>query len=222
MMKDTKMDIAYVTVADLTSKQGAVEHIIRVSQGLAELGNVVHLIAGTSSRDFSPTSATNLVCHPAPIAGVSPPKAVAKVAQHALNVVKQKDVDIVYLRTFPIDYILFTRHLIQMTVPYVCELNTITDTEYKAKGQALKGMVYRFWEGRTLAKSLGWLPVTQEIRMWAERVSRTHKSFIIAGNGVTIDAVTAKRSRKEVRRTLGAPDSIPVLVMAGFSRPWSR
>jgi len=214
------MDIAYVTVVDLASKQGSVDHIIGISRGLAELGNVVHLIAGLGSGDFSLTSATNLIYHLAPIAGLSPPKAVAKVAQHALNVIKQKDIDIVYLRTFPIDYILFTRHLIQMKVPYVCELNTITDTEYKAKGQALKGMVYRFLEGRTLAKSLGWLPVTQEICMWAERASRTRKPFIVAGNGVAIDAVTVKRSRKEVRRTLGVPDSLPVLVMAGFSRPW--
>ena len=214
------MDIAYVTVVDLTSKQGAVDHIIGISQGLAELGNTVHLIAGTSSCEFSPTSTTNLVYHLAPIAGLSPPKAVAKVAQHALNVIKQKVVDVVYLRTFPIDYILFTRHLIQMKVPYVCELNTITDTEYRAKGRALRGIVYRFLEGCTLARSVGWLPVTQEIRMWAERISGTCKPFLIAGNGVEIDAVAVNRSRKEVRRMLGVPDSIPVLVMAGFSRPW--
>lgn len=221
-MKDSKpkMDIAYVTVVDLASKQGSVDHIIGISQGLAELGNTVHLIAGKSSRDFNLPSATNLIYHPAPIAGLSPPKAVARVAQHALNVVKKENVDIVYLRTFPVDYILFTRHLIRMKVPYVCELNTITDTEYRAKGQALRGMVYRFWEGCTLAKSLGWLPVTQEIRMWAERISRTRKPFIIAGNGVAIDAVTVKRPRKEVRQTLGVPDSTPVLVMTGFSRPW--
>jgi glycosyltransferase involved in cell wall biosynthesis len=214
------MDIAYVTVVDLASKSGAVDHVIGISQGLAELGNTVHLIAATSSRDFSPISTTNLIYHPVPIAGFSPPRAVAKVAQHALNVIKKRDVDIVYLRTFPIDYILFTRHLIQMKVPYVCELNTITDAEYRAKGHTLRGMVYRFFEGRTLARSLGWLPVTQEIRMWAERISRMCKPFIIAGNGVAIDTVTVKRSRKEVRQMLGVPDSITVLVMAGFSRPW--
>jgi glycosyltransferase involved in cell wall biosynthesis len=214
------MDIAYVTVADLASKQGSIDHIIGISQGLAELGNTVHLIAGTRSRDFSPTSAVNLVYHLAPIAGLSPPKALAKVTQHALNGIKQRDVDIVYLRTFPMDYILFTRHLIYMKVPYVCEINTKTDAEYRAKGQTLRGMVYRFFEGCTLAKSLGWLPVTQEIRLWAERISRTRKPFIVAGNGVTIDAVTIKRSREEVRQTLGVPDSIPVLAMAGFSRPW--
>jgi hypothetical protein len=94
------MDIAYVTVADLASKQGAVDHVIGISQDLAELGNTVHLIAGTGSRDFSPTSATNLIYHLAPIAGWSPPKAVAKVAQHALNVIKRENVDVVCLRTF--------------------------------------------------------------------------------------------------------------------------
>jgi glycosyltransferase involved in cell wall biosynthesis len=219
-MENPKMDIAYVTVADLTSKQGAVEHIIGVSQGLAELGNLVHLIAGTSSRDFVPTFSPNLIYHLAPIAGFSPPKAVAVLARHALGVIRQKDVDIVYLRTFPMDYLLFTRHLIRMRVPYVCELNTITDTEYRAKGQRLRGMLYRFWEGRTLAKSLGWLPVTQEICIWAERISRTRKPFVVAGNGVAVDAATAKRSREDVRRTLGVPQSMPVLVMAGFSRPW--
>ncbi len=214
------MDIAYVTVVDLASKSGAVDHVIGISQGLAEMGNTVHLIAGTSSRDFSLTSATNLIYHPVLIAGLPPHKAVGKVAQHALNVIKQKDVDIVHLRIFPIDYILFTRHLIQMKIPYVCELNTITDAEYRAKGQALKGMVYRFFEGRTLARSLGWLPLTQEIRTWAERISRMCKPFIIAGNGVAIDTVTVKRSCKEVRQMLGVPDATPVLVMAGFSRPW--
>ena len=214
------MNIAYVTVTDLASKQGAVDHIIGISQGLAELGSTVHLIAGISTRDFSPTSAANLVFHLAPIAGLSPPRALVKVAQHALNVIKQRDVDIVYLRPFPLDYVLFTRHLLKMKVPYVCELNTMTDAEHRAKGQILKGTVYCFLEGRTLAKSLGWLPVTQEIRMWAERISRTRKPFVVAGNGVAIDALAVKRSREEVRRTLGVPDFIPVLVMAGFSRPW--
>lgn len=213
------MDIAYVTVADLASKSGAVDHVLGISQGLAELGNTVHLIAGASSRDFSSTS-TNLIHHSVPIAGLSPPKAVAKVAKHALNVIQQRDIEIVYLRTFPIDYILFTRHLIQMKVPYACELNTITDAEYRAKGQTLKGIIYRFWEGRTLAKSLGWLPVTQEIRAWAERISRTQKPFLIAANGVAIDTAIVKKSRKEVRQMLGVPDSLPVLIMAGFSRPW--
>jgi len=213
------MDIAYVTVAGLASKSGDLDHVLGISQGLAELGNTVHLIAGASSRDFSSTS-TNLIYHSVPIAGLSPPQAAAKLAKHALNVIQQKDIEIVYLRTFPIDYILFTRHLIQMKVPYVCELNTITDAEYRAKGQTLKGIIYRFWEGRTLAQSLGWLPVTQEIRIWAERISRTRKPFLIAANGVAIDTATVKKSRKEVRRMLGVPDSLPVLVMAGFSRPW--
>lgn len=35
-----------------------------------------------------------------------------------------------------------------------------------------------------------------------------------------METATVKKSRKEVRQMLGVPDSLPVLVMAGFSRPW--
>jgi len=189
--------------------------VLGLSSALAEIGHEVHLVA-TESASHNLSSIPNLNLHLDP-AGK---RMTVIVAKRARSVVEQVKPDIVYLRTFIVDYPLFSRHLRRVGVPYVAELNTVTDAERAALGATLEGKLFRFLEGRTLAHAAAWLPVTNEIYQYAKRASRVTKPFLIAKNGFDVGRVVPKFSRAAVREKLGVADSTPVMVMHGFRYPW--
>lgn len=214
------MIILYVTASDINAKGGDIDHVLAISKGLAKLGNKVHLIVCSSSDNRNEITVDNFKQYIVPVKELSVLNKILKLARFALDFIKKNKVDILYLRTFPLDFLLFTRHLNKYKIPYVCELNTITCNEYKSRGQYLKGKVFEFFEGITIRNSDGILPVTDEIARWAEKIGGMSKPFYIACNGVDVDKINPRKTYHEIRKDLGVSDNMPVLAMAGFSRPW--
>lgn len=157
---------------------------------------------------------------PADAQGMSLFKVALSVSRKSRALALREKPDIVYLREFPLDWLFMTRRLASARIPYVTEINTMVLHQSRAKGKLLKGLVYTFSERYTLASSLAWLPVTEEIARWARRVAGVSRPYIIAGNGVDPDPVSPVRSREEVRRSHGVDDRTKVLIMAGVCFPW--
>lgn len=212
------MKIAYISLVDLASRSGAVDHVVGIARGLADLGHEVHLLAPAADQAAARVRAAGLVLHV--VGGRSVPGRMASMARTAREVLRREAFDLVYLRVFPLDHWLLTRWLVAEGIPYVCELNTMTDQEYRAKGKARLGRLLARSEGRTLADARAWLPVTEEIRTWAERTAGLRRPAAIAMNGIALDDLAPARSRAEVREALGTPATAPVLVMSGFTSPW--
>ncbi|EYB68144.1 hypothetical protein DEIPH_ctg026orf0047 [Deinococcus phoenicis] len=210
------MKIVYVSALDLSLHLGSVDHVLGVSRGWAALGHEVHLVSARSG----PVEAPGPHLHLSDTSGLSTRHSLQAVSRQARRVIQEVRPDAVYLRGFPLDYLLLVRHLRRTGTPLFYELNLMTASEYASKGQALRGRVYSFFEAYSLAASSGWLPVTHEIYRQALRVSRTRRPFIIARNGVDTREVQPRTSRAEVRAGLGVPEGTRVLVMAGFARPW--
>jgi len=217
------MKIVYVSLLDASSFGGAGEHVFGVSNGLAKLGHEVHLIVG-HSEPLSDTSFAHdkLNLHLVSYQGLSVFQTADVLSGKALKLIEAVKPEIVYLRAFPLDIYFISRKLYKMGVPFVYELNAITDAEYRSTGQALKGKVYTWFEGRTLALAAGWAPVTDEILKYALRVSSSNKPkpYFFARNGIDFDDAIADVSRADLRKDIGVSESKTVLIMAGFSRPW--
>jgi glycosyltransferase involved in cell wall biosynthesis len=214
------MKIVYVSFVDLDAKIGGADHILGLSGALAKIGHEVQLVTPSRSEDSGYTLGANLHLRPSLTRFLSSSRAGMTIAKVAPSIIAQAKPDFVYLRTFPMDYPLISRYLRRTGIPYVCEINTITEKAYAAVGSVLKGKLYRFFEGRTLAHAAGWLPVTNEIYRYAERTAGVAKPFLIAKNGLDTESVFSKRPRALVRRELGVADSTPVLVVYGFAYPW--
>ncbi len=213
------MKLAYVSLVDLAEPSGAVDHILGIARGLAELGHEVHLVAPTGHAPVPTGPSGRLTLHL--VSNARPLPAIAlRLAHEARRVLRAVDVEGVYLRNFPLDYWLIANHLNDRGIPYVCELNTMPDAEYRARGKKWAAKVYSDATRRTLAGARGWLPISYEIQEWSERVAGPRKPFAIARNGITLEGLTPARSRAEVRAALGVAETTAVLVMSGFTAPW--
>ena len=118
------------------------------------------------------------------------------------------------------DAVLLAQPLERMGVPFVCEINTAMGPEYAAKGRPLRGRLYDSFQGRTLSKSAGWLVMTPELTTYAERLSGVRRPTLLAKNGFNPSRTAPRTTREEARQRLEVDPAVPVLVMAGFSRPW--
>lgn len=217
------MNILKVSAVDLSDQSGAVDHFVGVANGLSEVGAKVTVVACEKQSNYPQRLASSITTHKVSIDGMGVYSSLSALSKKALEVLSSQRFDAVYLRTFPLDYLFLARHFGGLKVKAVCELNTKTGPEYRSKGKALRGRVYEFFEGRTLASCAGWLPVTQEIETYAEQISRTQKPFIIAKNGVDfspLSGFSAQSNRERIRQQLGASSSQLVMVMLGFNRPW--
>ena len=217
------MNILKVSAVDLSDQSGAVDHFVGVANGLTEVGAKVTVVACEKQSNYPQRLAPVITTHKVNIDGMGVYGSLSALSKKALEVLSSQRFDAVYLRTFPLDYLFLARHFGGLKVKAVCELNTKTGPEYRSKGKALRGRVYEFFEGRTLASCAGWLPVTQEIEAYAEQISRTQKPFIIAKNGVDFSPLSgfpAQSSRERIRQQLGASPEQLVMVMLGFNRPW--
>lgn len=211
------MRIAYISPIDLAAPGGAADHVWGIARGLAE-GAHVELFCYHRTPLEPPALPANLTLHAQALPGRGTLPCLADLAGRSAAFLARERVDLVYLRTFPLDYWLLARRLTR--VPYVCEMNSMTDHEYRSLGKPLRGRLYAALEGRTLARARAWLPTTNEVAAWAERLTGRRPPMMLAPNGVDLARVAPRRTRAQVRAELGVPESTPVLAMAGFADPW--
>jgi|GEM_PF-3711908 len=212
------MKIVYITMLDVSLPLGSVDHVLGVSRGWAQLGHEVHLVAAHS--DTPDERAQNLHLHLLHLTGMQARQYGPLVSKAACDVVREVQPDFIYVRGYPLDYLLLIRHLRRTRIPIFYEMNLMMASEYASKGQAWRGRVYRVFEGLSLKACRGWLPVTHEIYREGRRAAGIQRPYLIARNGVDTQSIAATTSRQEVRAALGVPDATRVLVMAGFTRPW--
>lgn len=197
---------------------GAAEHVRGLIEGLVSNGDTVELICsrtGTARIEKSDT----FTIHSVPGSGSAVKKCI-RVSMKAREIVRNFRPDIVYLRPFPAAYYLLGRHLFNIAIPYVCELNSVLTSEYQLTGGWLKGRLYGHLEGKVIARSSGILPVTREILSYSERISGASPAFHFAINGVPSDIMNEKVSRETSRQLLKVKENERIVAMVGFSRPW--
>src|SRR5215213_6365039 len=101
------MKIVYVTFLDASkSNDGAMVHVLGLSSALADAGHEVHLVTSDSSKDSNRVLGIDLSRHLA-VTILTAARIERAVAKRALSVIARVKPDIVYLRTFPMDYLLF-------------------------------------------------------------------------------------------------------------------
>ncbi|HEY9722877.1 MAG TPA: glycosyltransferase family 4 protein [Oscillatoriaceae cyanobacterium] len=212
------MRIAYVSPIDLAAPGGAAGHVWGIARGLAADARV-DLFCYVRGKLEVPALPQNLTLHKLSMPGSSTMQCLMALSRESRAFLKREAVDVVYLRTFPLDYYLLS-HRMAGHVPYVCEMNSMTDHEYRSLGKPLRGRLYATIEGRTLARASGWLPTTNEVANWAERLTGRRPPTMLAPNGVDLAQCRPHKTRAQVRAELGVPESTPVLAMAGFADPW--
>lgn len=213
------MKIVYVSVLDAFGQTGAAEHIRGVVCGLDRCGHEVHLVAGATHGQLLGDVQTHFV----PFSeehSRSVFRNVYTISRRAREVVRRGQPDVVYLRSFPLDYLFVGRWLSNYGVPYGYEMNAVTDREYRAKGQRLRGYLYRLSDAWSCTRSLAWFPAASEVAEYMGRVSSSARPWRLADNGVWPARWRANRSREDVRRELDTHEEAKVIIMAGFDRPW--
>jgi glycosyltransferase involved in cell wall biosynthesis len=210
------LKILYVTAADLSAGGGDIEHVLGISASLAALGHGVHLVArgrppidGTASL-----RASFLPRHSSLLAELN------SLGRLAVRTGQSYKPDVIYLRAFPLDYPLVVRRILSLRCPIAVELNTILAREYGSTGRRLRGSVFGRFERLTLRHADGWVGVTDEILDAAGNSAKDSRPTHIALNGYDAEHVSISHSRHDVRTEIGVDPDRPVLVMAGFSRPW--
>lgn len=215
------MKILYISLLNVSNSSGAKEHVFGVCNGLAKLGHDIHLIVGHSEPDPDVSITYHkLNLHLVSYQELNMLQRGVVFSSKALQLIQDVQPEIIYLRAFPMDYFFLSRKLRRLGIPFVYELNAITDAEYRSKEQVLKGKIFTWFEGRTLALASMWAVVTNEIHLYAKRISRVSKPYFIARNGVNISEADPHKSRALIRQELGVGESKTVLIMAGFSSPW--
>jgi glycosyltransferase involved in cell wall biosynthesis len=212
------LDIVYGSAVDLDAESGAGEHVLGISEGLARGGHRVLLVAGGSSEK---TTASSLLERQLVGRGaVGSVRSARRVGRSILDAVRVGRPDVVYLRAFPMDYVLLMRRLVALGAPVVLEINTIMSGEYAARGKPLRGRLYDRFQARSLAAASGWVVMSPRLQEFAQEVSGTRKPVLVGKNGYDPGRLRPEVSREVVRRRFGVEGSDRVLLMAGFSRPW--
>jgi glycosyltransferase involved in cell wall biosynthesis len=212
------LDIGYGTAVDLDAENGAGEHVLGIAEGLARGGHRVLLVAA-GSRETTTTS-SRLERQLVGRGTVGSVRSARRVGRSILDAVRVARPDVVYLRSFPMDYVLLTRRLVALGAPVVLEINTIMSGEYAARGKPLRGRLYDGFQSRSLAAVSGWVVMSPRLQEFAQQVSRTRKPSLLGRNGYDPGRLRPEVPRDVVRRRLGVEGSDHVLLMAGFSRPW--
>jgi glycosyltransferase involved in cell wall biosynthesis len=210
------LKILYVTAADLAGGEGASEHVLGITTQMGRMGHEVDLLARNTSEQIS---APGVRFQTGDRQG-SLLRQLRHLGSAAVRIARETRPDIIYLRTFPLDYFLAVRSLGQLDIPIACEVNTLLASEYLSKGKPIRGWVFSSSERLTLAASAGWLGVTQEILDQVSSRSRSRRPTALALNGFDPADVVPRLGRSEIRKTLGVPEEKDVLLMAGFSKPW--
>jgi glycosyltransferase involved in cell wall biosynthesis len=194
-----------------------------VCRQLARQGLETHLLAVDPSRaDSYEESESRLRIHPVAPARSGAFALLAAVSERARQLVRSLQPDVLYIRPFPLDWLFLLRHVRRDGIPYVCELNSMIADEYRSKGQRLKGLVYEWFDARSIRGASGLVTVTDEISAWAQRISGVSRPTLVADNGVDPDQITMRtpETRNRVRERLGLRPDAWVLAMAGFGSPW--
>ena len=218
------MNIIYVTVVDLATHNGTVDHVLGICKALAKIGHYVRLIAPISNNsEFSNYYNKQNIHYDLMLSkDLSLFKTYRNLSRFTIKLLRdlKKNPDIVYLRNYPMDYYFIVRYLKKMNIPYVCELNFIMLNEYLARKRYLRGYIYNYFQAKTLSESVGWLPVTHEIAKWAENISREKKPWELANNGYEQDELVITKNRKLIRSDLGVSINKAVMIMIGCEQVW--
>jgi glycosyltransferase involved in cell wall biosynthesis len=208
------MRILYLTALNLDERSGAVEHVNGIKSGLEDLGHRVSLLGlgspppGRSARLAIPPTgawARNI--------GMLKRAAEAETSGDDAP-------DVIYVRSFPLDYFVVLREFVKRRIPFVLELNTVLSREYRAEGKGLRAALYGLAERPALAASIGWLGVTNEILQEARRRAHASRPTAIALNGFSPCLLGEYKAACDARSELGVRRDARVLLMASFGRPW--
>lgn len=211
------MHVSYVIASDLEAQGGHVQHVLGICRHASEYGVTINLICmgdGTASlhERFS--------IHYIPCPTGSSFKRVVHFSQKALELIDELPrPDLIYTRPFPLDYVLFNRHLVKRKLKYAYELNTLWAAELRSQGKPLKGLIYPFFEARSISHASALLPVTQEIADYAARIPGRPDACFVAGNGIEIPELP-QLDKRTIRAKWELPINTKLIVMAGYTRPW--
>lgn len=211
--------LLYITLADLGTPNGATEHIIGIAAGMARLGAPVTLLAPMSSAGDPRLFTPGLSLATFDPRGRSPFGISWELGTLARSTVREGSPAMIYLRMFRADSMFLTWRL-PRTVPLFVELNTIFDREYLSYGMPWRGRAFAHLAAATLRHASGWLMPSAEILVWATAITRSTRPSRIVNNGFDPSTAVPLETREQVRARLGVPQHRPVVIMAGYSRPW--
>jgi glycosyltransferase involved in cell wall biosynthesis len=208
------MRILYLTALNIDARSGAVEHVQGIVDGLVDLGHRVSLVALGDAHCDDP--ADFLVSSGG--SWIRKIRLLRAAAESAMS--GDTPPDVVYVRSFPLDYPLALRRLTKRRIPFVIELNTMISEEYLTEGKKVRAAIYGTAERQSLGSSVGWLGVTNEILERAKRKVRVAPPSAVALNGFTPLVPGQEVGACEARSELGVRSDARILVMTSFGRPW--
>lgn len=206
-----------VALVNLARPGGDTEHVIGIATGLARAGHQVTL-AAPADGPVDPRlripgiEITTARRHRSPYRNGPLLRTVVR------DLLRTRHFDAAYVRTFAGDG-LFLAGLFGR-LPVVVEINGMIDTEYRAHGHHFKAWLYDQLTRPLLRRADLWMPVTEEIGHWAERVAGVRRPQRIAINGIDTMPQGDPARRAELRTDHGVANDEVVLVMAGFASPW--
>ncbi len=212
------MKITYAVPVELdAAKGGNVQHVLGICRNASKSGIQIKLIC-LKGQNSIPKEDFHIVTMDSQ--GMGAFERILKFSKFALSEIKNNHKpDWIYLRPFPLDYLLFTRHLKKMNLKFAYELNTLWANELRSQGKELKAHIYPWFEAKSIKEASALFPVTQEISEHASSVGGLNIPTLVAGNGIDIPNLP-KESKKEIRRKWNLPVDKKLAVMAGFTRPW--
>ena len=211
------MKVIYAVPIELDTPGGNVQHVLGICRHAAKNGVDLHLIC-LRGQGTIPAEAFKITAIPSE--GLNALRRIRRFCQRALEIIEaSNDASWIYFRPFPLDYYLFTRHILKRNLRYAYELNTLWAEELRSQKKPIKALVYPWLESLSLRKANALLPVTQEIANHARSVGGAKVPYLVAGNGIEIPS-TPSQTLQELRAKWNLPSSMKLVIMAGFSRPW--
>lgn len=211
------MKITYAVPVELDSPGGNVQHVLGLCRHASKSGIELKLLCLKGKKEI-PKEDFEIVTMNSTDMGAL--ERVYKFSLFALNHIRKGEKpDWVYLRPYPLDYLLFTRHLRKLEIPYAYELNTLWASELISQGKKLKAKIYPWFEEKSIRAAKALFPVTDEIAEHAHNTGGRHIATLVAGNGIVIPEMPVA-SKQELREKWKLPPDKYLIIMAGFSRPW--
>jgi glycosyltransferase involved in cell wall biosynthesis len=211
------MRVTYAVPTELNAHGGHVQHVLGLCRHAAKSGVTVRLLC---VKDKTPLPKVDFEIVEIESNGDSPRTRITSFCTAALQLIQQNPKpDWVYTRPFPLDYLVFTRHLKKINVRFAYELNTLWADELRSQGKPFKALLYPFLEKLSIQSASAIFPITEEIAQRAQSSSKKTLPIKVTGNGIEIPELP-KFSIIDLRKKWQLPENKKLIVMAGFTRVW--